>query len=342
MNKIVIASVMPKAGKTTVALGIATQLSGSIGYMKPLGDNQIYKKKRLVDYDAALFRQTFSIEEPIEDFTLGFHHSKIMHAFPDVKQELEARFNTLSGDKDFFIVEGSEDLLHGRSLGLDSFSVASHLHAGVVLVLSGDPYDMMDSLDMAQTVAAHHDVSIRGAVIDKARDDDLDKIEKTLQAHRIPLLGTLPYLPALDVMRVRYVADKLFARVVAGKDGLDKPIKNILIAALSANQIIRHPDFKKEDKLIITGGDRTDVITASLSDANTSCIILTNNIVPPSNILAKADKGNIPLLSIRPDTFTAAKKVEDIESIILPDETDKIEAIKKAAVGLDLQALHQA
>lgn len=341
MNKIVIASVMPKAGKTTVALGIATQLEGSIGYMKPLGDNQIYKKKRLVDYDAALFRQTFSIQEPIEDFTLGFHHSKIMHAFPDVKQELETRFNTLSADKDFFIVEGSEDLLHGRSLRLDSFSVASHLGADVVLVLSGDLYDMMDSLTMAQALARHHDIRIVGAVIDKVRKDDLDKIEKMVQAHHISLLGTLPYLTILDIMRVRYVADKLFARVVAGKDGLDKPIQNILIAALSVPQIIRHPDFKKENKLIITGGDRTDVITASLNDARTSCIILTNNIVPPSNILAKADKNSIPLLSIRSDTFTAAKKVENIESIILPDETDKIEAIKEAAAHLDLQVLYQ-
>jgi len=36
MNNIVIASVKPKAGKTTVALGIAKKMGGKIGYMKPL------------------------------------------------------------------------------------------------------------------------------------------------------------------------------------------------------------------------------------------------------------------------------------------------------------------
>ncbi|MEA2054474.1 MAG: AAA family ATPase [Candidatus Thermoplasmatota archaeon] len=339
MKKIVIASVMPKAGKTTVALGIAKKMSGNIGYMKPLGDNQIYKKKRLVDYDAALFKEVFSIEEPIDDFTLGFHHSKILHAFPDVGKELEERYNKLSSDKDFFIIEGSEDLVHGNSLGLDSFSVASKLDAGVLLVLSGDMYDMADSLSFADWIARNKKIDIVGAVIDKWREENTQKIGKELEKRNIPLLGFVPYIDELDMMKVRYVADKLFARVVAGEGGLDNQIKNILIAALSVPEILRHPDFKKEHKLIITGGDRTDVIAASLNDENTSCVILTNNIVPPSNILAKADKSNIPLLSIRPNTYIAAKKVEDIESIILPDEKEKINKIQKATEKLDISVL---
>ena len=339
MNKIVVISVMPKAGKTTVALGIALRMDGTIGYMKPLGDNQIYKKKRLIDYDAALFKETFDIADPIENFTLGFHHSKIIHAFPQLTQELKTRFDSLAADKDFFIVEGSDDLVHGRSLGLDSLSLAKKLEAGVVLVLSGDAYDMMDSLAMAKTLMPFSNVTILGAVIDKVREENIEKILTMLEVESVPFLGTMPYLPVLDLMCVRYVADKLFARVIAGGGGVEKSIKNVMIAALSANQMIRHPDFKKENKLIITGGDRTDVIAASLADSNTSCVILTNDIIPPSNILAKADKNKIPLLSIRSDTFSTAKKVEDIESIILPSETQKIEAIQDAAAHLNLKEI---
>jgi len=339
MNKIVIASVMPKAGKTTVALGIALQVSGTIGYMKPLGNNQLYKKKRLVDYDAALFQQTFDIDEPLEEYTLGFHHSKIIHSFPQVTDEIKTRFNALSNNKDFFIIEAGEDLVHGKFVGLDPFSVAAHLDANMVLVLSGEVYDILDSLALANEFAAHSTVSIAGVVIDKSTNEDITMIQKELDVYNIQLLGIMPYLPVLDEMLVRYVADKLFARIVAGKNGLEKSIKNILIAALSANHVIRHPDFKKQNKLVITGGDRTDVITASINDPNTSCVVLTNNIVPPSNILAKADKNNIPLLSIRSDTFTAAKKMENIESIILPAETEKIEAIRSAAANFNLKRI---
>ncbi len=338
MKKLVIASAMPKAGKTTVALGIAKKMGGKIGYMKPLGDNQIYKKKRLVDYDAALFRDVFAIEEPIDDFTLGFYHSKVLHAFPDVKKELEERYNRLSSGKDFLIIEGSEDFVRGNSLGLDSISVASQLNADILLVLSGDVYDMMDSLSFADWATRNKGVKIAGAVIDKIREDT-HKIEKEIEERGIPLLGSIPYIDELDIMKAGYVADKLFARVVAGEGGLGNRVRNILIAALSVPEILRHPDFKKEHKLIITGGDRSDVITAALNDTGTSCVVLTNNIVPPSNILARADRKNIPLLSIRSNTYTSAKKVENIESIILPDEKEKIEKIREATEQLDIKPL---
>lgn len=120
-------------------------MGGRVGYMKPLGDNQIYKKKRLVDYDAALFKEIFGIENEVDELTLGFHHSKVIHSFPDVKKELKERFERLSSDKDFFVIEGSEDLVRGKSMGLDPLSVASHLDANILLVLSGDIYEVRDS-----------------------------------------------------------------------------------------------------------------------------------------------------------------------------------------------------
>jgi len=339
MKEIVIASVMPKAGKTTVALGIAKKFGGKVGYMKPLGDNQIYKKKRLVDYDAALFKEVFGIEEEVDEFTLGFHHSKIIHAFSDINKEVEERYKRLSSNKDLFIIEGGENLVRGNSLGLDPLSVASILDAYVLFVLSGDVYDMIDCLSFAECATKNAGVKIAGAVINKVREENIEKIEKEMESKGIPLLGTVPYINELDAMKVRYVADKLFARVVAGEDGLEREVRNILIAALSVPEILRHPDFKKDDKLIITGGDRSDVIAASIDDERTSCVVLTNNIVPPSNILAKADRKDIPLLSIRSDTYTAARKVESIESIILPDEEKKVKKIEEAAAEINIDFL---
>ena len=339
MKTIVMASVSPTAGKSTVALGIAQQLDASIGYMKPLGDNQIYKKKRLVDYDAALFKKVFAIDQPIEEFTIGFHYSKIAHAFPDIPGELSRRAETLSEGRDVFMVEGSYDLVHGKSLGLDTFSVAGHLDAGVILVLIGEASDMLDDLIFAHRMAQNDGIEVIGAVLNRPQEEDLHHVEDELEERNIPLLGTVPYIEALDTMQASYLADKLFAKVVAGSGGIHNPIQHILIGALSASQIQHHPDFKKKKKLIITGGDRTDVIAASLKDPNTSCILLTNNIVPPSNLMARADRNDVPLLSVRLDTYTAAQKVEGIESIILPDETDKVEKIKDAAGQLDLSGL---
>ena len=104
----------------------------------------------------------------------------------------------------------------------------------------------------------------------------------------------------------------------------------MFIAALSASQIKRHPDFRKKNKLIITGGDRSDAIAACIEE-NTSAIILTNNIIPSSNILAKADKAGIPLISVRPDTYTIASRVEKLPRPIMADEEEKLKEIQKMA-----------
>lgn len=335
MKKIVVASVRHKVGKTTISLGLA-QKKENVGYMKPLGDNQIYRKKRLVDYDAALFKDVFSMDEPIEDFTLGFHHSKILHAFPDVKEEFERRYQSLSEKKEFFIVEGGDDIMRGASIGLDAVSIAKKINAHIILVAAGEVYDIIDDLHFARWVARKKGAKIQGVIVNKVKRGEKEKIKKEMKKQKIPLLGLVPFIKELSVVKVRYIADKFFAKVVAGEKGLDKPIESVFIAALSAPEIVRHPEFKKENKMIITGGDRTDVIAACLEN-KTSCIILTNNIIPPSNILAKADRSNTPLLLLKSDTYTVAKKIEDMEPVILPDETTKIEKIADAMKTIEIK-----
>ena len=151
-------------------------------------------------------------------------------------------------------------------------------------------------------------------------------------------MGYLPEIKKLKAVKVSYIAEKLFAKVVAGENGLDNYVENVFIAALSAPEIKRHPDFKKKNKLIITGGDRADVIMACVENG-TSGIILTNNIVPSANILARANEKGIPLLSVRPDTYTVAKLVENIQPVILPEEKDKLDEIEKGAENIKIEKI---
>jgi hypothetical protein len=85
--------------------------------------------------------------------------------------------------------------------------------------------------------------------------------------------------------------------------------------------------FKKEDKLIITGGDRTDMLLAAL-DTDTAGIVLTNNIVPPPSVISKAADRGIPLLLVSFDTFQTAKKIDDSEPLLTKDDTDRIALLK--------------
>ena len=132
--------------------------------------------------------------------------------------------------------------------------------------------------------------------------------------------------------------EKLHAKLVAGANGLDKRIQKVMVGALSAYAALRMPAFQNEGKMLITGGDRVDLILVSLSE-DTAGIILTNNVLPHPRILSKADQLNVPIMSVPMDTYTTAKMVEHIVAELMPDDIEKKELIKnlvKDGVMLDM------
>jgi BioD-like phosphotransacetylase family protein len=173
-------------------------------------------------------------------------------------------------------------------------------------------------------------INLGGVIVNKVQ-----KLEE-FQKFRLPairdlglrVLGVIPYQSELSCFPVYYLADHLFARIITGEGGLKKIIKNVVIGAWSANLFLQNPVFKKEKKLVITGGDRTDMILAAL-ESDTSGIILTNNILPPSNIIYKAQERQIPLLMVSTDTYQTAKQIESLEPLLTKDDSEKVELLKQ-------------
>jgi len=90
----------------------------------------------------------------------------------------------------------------------------------------------------------------------------------------------------------------------------------------------RYPLWKSENKLAITSGDRSDYIVAAL-ESSTSGVILTNNFLPPQNLISKASDKNIPMLLVPFDTFTTAKQVDDMIPLLTKDDTERIDILHK-------------
>lgn len=323
MKKIVVSSLEEKAGKTVAIVAMSKLFEGSIGYMKPFGNKPVYEGKRLTDYDALLFKELFEIPHKANEMVLGVHYSRIM-AYKNIEEEFKKRYKELSKNKDAFIIEGGETIWKGTYKRLDAISIASKINGEIVFVIQGDKFERMDKACYIKLLKSKR---IKGVIINKLkRKESVEEIENM----GIPVIGTIPEIKKLNNIKVEYIAEKLSGKVVAGEEGMDNYVENIFIAALSAPDIKRHPDYKKKNKLIITGGDRSDVITACI-EKNTSAIVLTNNIIPSSNILAKADKEGIPIISVRPDTYTVAKHIENMPKPIMASEKEKIKEIWKKA-----------
>lgn len=332
MKNLIITSTRPDAGKTTVGLAIALSKQKSLNYLKPFGDRPIYKKKRLIDYDAKLFKNVLDLEQDYEKFCIGFDHSKIKYAYDSetIKDKILERIEEMSENKDGVIIESGESWGFGSSIYLDPASLYDITGSEIVIVASGSRTTIVDDLTTFARYFDAMDIPIKGAVLNKVEsvEDVKNFAVDNIEDLGIPVLGVIPEISDLSLTRVSFINDMLFGKVVAGEKGLDNIVENVFVAALSAEEMVRNPHFQEKRKLIVTGGDRADAILASLDEA-TSGIILTNDIIPPSNIISRADRANIPLISVPLDTYEAAQRIERMDKITTIEDDYKLDKIEK-------------
>lgn len=334
MPKLIVTSLHKDAGKTSVIVGLAKLLNKKIGFMKPFGDRLLYRKKRLWDYDAALMTSIFNIEDLPEDMSIGFDHSKLRYMYDEsmVQEKVREMADKTGSGKDVLIVETGGNLATSISVHLDALTLANNLAGKLVVVLSGDNDQVLDDAVFLKKYINLADIDVAGVVVNKVRD--LEEFNTNYLGYfselALPVLGVLPFKEELTYPSIKFISDVLFAKILSGEKGLESIVKNIFVGAMGADAVLRAQKFKKENKLIITSGDRSDMILAAL-DTHSNGIVLTNNILPPANLIARASTENIPMLMVAADTYQTAKKVDDIVPLITANETGKIDLLTDLA-----------
>jgi BioD-like phosphotransacetylase family protein len=221
-------------------------------------------------------------------------------------------------------------LRYGVSVGLDPISVAKYIDAKLVIVIDGHVDTLIDDAIYVKNYLDMTGVTFKGIIFNKVRDvEDFKNIHLgKLTEMGIRVLGVIPYQKELTFVTVQYLANHLFAKVITGENALNRVIRNILVGAMSINALFETSLFQKEDKLVITSGDRADMILAAIqSDA--ACVVITNNILPSSSLISKAYERNIPMLMVPQDTYQAATKIDDIEALLTKEDTKKISLVEE-------------
>ena len=334
MKRLVIASIRKSAGKTSVSLGLTKATAKNVAYMKPLGDRLLYRKKRLWDHDAALVTKVFGLEVSPENVSLGFEHQKLRYMYDreTTREKLLEMAEELETGKELLLVEAGAELSSGASVHLDSLTLCRWLEAKLLVVLDGDENSIMDDLYFLKNSVDTSGIPLAGVVINKLKDIEDFAVTQlpAIENLGIPVLGLLPWQPELGQLTVGYLADKLFAKIIAAEDRVERPVKHIFVGAMSASMAQKNPLFKKEDKVIITSGDRSDMILAAL-ETGSAAIILTNSILPPPSIISRAAREGVPLLLLSSDTFLTAKHIDDMEPLVSPGDNEKIKLLAEMA-----------
>ena len=329
MKSLIVASTREDAGKTSTIIALARILNKRFGYLKPLGDRFLYRKKRLWDYDASLMTQLFSLGEEPETISIGFDHSKLRYMYDRkaIFEEYNRIVNQVGADRDAVFIECGKDLSYGASVYLDPLTISQETSTPVLILAGGGENEIADDLAFIKRFVSSDEANVAGVIINKVvQMEDFCQVHiPEIEALGVNVLGVLPYHAEFETISVSTIADKLFAKVLGGEDGLKNRVRSVLIGAMSVGAALVDPHINDAGKLVITSGDRSDMILALMETEGTAGIVLTNDIIPPANIVAKASQRNVPLFVVPGDTYSTALQIEKIRPLLRAEDTAQID-----------------
>jgi len=106
---------------------------------------------------------------------------------------------------------------------------------------------------------------------------------------------------------IRELVDELQGKVLVNEDKLDTTYEHVLVGAMTPDAALRYMR-STPNKIVITGGDRADIIMLAL-ETDTRAIILTGGIMPSPRVIARAEERGVPIILVNYDTYTTVSKI---------------------------------
>ena len=342
MKKIFIAATKENDGKTTIALGLLLNLKEKfkkIAFFKPIGQRYVEETGYAVSKDSFLIEKVCKFRtKPIYMNPLivkrGFTKKYIQNPNKEkITKKILQAFRKISNNKDVVIIEGTGHAGVGAVFEHSNAHVARLLDAEVIIVSSGGLGRPIDEVFLNYNLFKHLGVKVKGVIINKVLREKIEELkpllEDGLKRLGINLYGVIPYYPQLSIPTVSQIYEATNYEVITGRENMNREVKNIIVGAMTPHDIL---SVIKEGSLIITPGDRDDIILATLSSQSTGIeiagIILTQEIMPHFRILSLLKRTKIPVLLAKEDTFLVATRIHDINVKIRYQDKEKIEIIK--------------
>ncbi|MDD5476853.1 MAG: AAA family ATPase [Candidatus Omnitrophica bacterium] len=347
MRKIFIAATKQNDGKTTVSLGIIRNLQqkfGKVGFIKPIGQRYLEEEGLKIDEDSILIEEVCGIKCGLKDMSpiaveKGFTEKYI--AKPDknnISKQIQDSFRRISKNQELVVIEGTGHAGVGSVFDHSNATVAKLLGSKVIIISSGGVGRPIDEIILNKALFEKEGVKVLGVIINKVLPGKFEKINrlvrKGLERKGVDVLGVLPYDPMLARPSIEQILEETDFEVLCGEQYLERSVAKVIVAAMEPRDAER---YISEDSLMITPGDRQDMINIALNCFRDSSnkrlkicgIVLTCGITPQGPIMELLAKAEIPVLLAKSDTYDVATCVHDLTVKIRPCDTEKVNAVVK-------------
>lgn len=347
MKKIFIAATKQNDGKTTVSLGLIRnfqKIFKRVGFIKPIGQRYLEEEGLKIDEDSVLIEEVCGIKCGLKDMSpiaveKGFTERYI--ARPDresITGQIRDSFRRVSKGQNLVIVEGTGHAGVGSVFDHSNATVARLLGSKAILISSGGIGRPIDEIILNKALFEREGVKLLGVIINKVLPGKFDKINnlvrKGLKRKGVDVLGVVPYNPMLSRPTIEQILEEENFSLLCGKEYLESSVSQVIVGAMEPHDAVK---YIMEDSLMITPGDREDMIMTALScfreedkkRLKVSGIVLSGGITPEQPIMNLLHKAQVPVLLAKSDTYDVATSVHDLTVKIRPRDTEKIDAVVK-------------
>ena len=348
------------AGKALVALGIldvAQRRTPRIGFFRPIAEGD---PLQTCDEDIELIIAHFGLPQSYEA-SYGLSANAAIgllgaHQPDEIIDRIIAKYKALEVNCDFVLIEGTDFLIETTAAFEFNFNreIAKNLACPVLIVGSAEGCSVEQALNAVSIAIDSHrfrGCEIFGAVITKAAPDSVEALDKGLRERYGQadwVLGVVPFDRSLGSPRVAEVAEQLNAEVLYGEGRLDGLVYDYLVAAMQSQHAI---EWLRDNHLVITPGDRADVILSMLQadqSANypqLSGLVLSTGFKPEPSVARLLDglPDPLPILSVTTDTYMTAMRLQSVRARLRPADEQKIRrSIELFDQSVDLERLVSA
>lgn len=341
MNKAVyIATSEHNSGKSIVTLGLMSILIGKtakVGYFRPIiEDFEDGKVDNHIETVISHFGLDIAFDDAYAITKSRLIKKKNKGKIGEVIDLIIEKYKKLEEQFDFVLVEGTSFSGEGTVIEFDmNVLIAKNLGIPTIIIGSGVDKtleELIDSLYLAYDSFKVRDVEVLSVIANKVQLENVALVTDGLRASlpKEVLVNAIPIISSLNHPTVREIVEELKGKVLFGEAFLNNEVGNFSVGAMQLRNYLLH---LKENALVITPGDRADIILGVLQ-ANESAnypaiagIILTGNIIPDDSILKLIEglTSIVPIISVEAGTYRITNSIGNIKSKIYADNTQKIE-----------------
>ena len=337
---IYIVTTEPNSGKSIISLGLMQLLLGrtaKVGYFRPIIDDVPEgKTDNHIDTVLSYFNVDMKPEEAFAYTRSQVVQLKNLDKDDEIVGHIIHKYKTIEKKFDFVLVEGTDFSGEGAIIEWDiNVLIAKNLGIPAVILASGKNKtldELVGNLYMAYDSFKEKGVDVLLIVANKVQPENVSIVSEGLK-EKLPndvLVGSIPVNPILGSPTLKEIAQELDAKILFGEDYINNQVGSFSVGAMQLRNYITH---LKDDSLVITPGDRADIILGALQ-ANISTnypslsgIVLTGGLLPEESIIKLIEglSDIIPILSVARGTFHVTNKIGTIRPRIYAENTEKIQ-----------------